>query len=126
MRELHGEINKLRKEKNVKNYNILETNYRQKSKELTELKQENNYIKFQLEDLIRKNQENNKKIKDYKTKSNKPRSIKESKSNLLQQKMTEENKNEEIKRIKDNIEQVKLNQFRAHQIHQNQIQRFKI
>ena len=95
VRELHGEINKLRKEKNVKNYNILETNYRQKSKELTELKQENNYIKFQLEDLMRKNQENNKKIKDYKTKSNKPRSIKESKSNLLQQKMTEENKNDD-------------------------------
>ena len=33
------------------------------------------------------------------------------------------NENEEIKRIKDSIEQAKLNQFRAHQIHQNQIKR---
>jgi len=33
------------------------------------------------------------------------------------------NENEEIKRIKDSIEQAKLNQFRAHQIHQNQVQR---
>ena len=31
--------------------------------------------------------------------------------------------NEEIKRIQDNIEQAKLNQFRVHQIHQNQVQR---
>ena len=33
------------------------------------------------------------------------------------------NENEEIKRIRDSIEQAKLNQFRAHQIHQNQIKR---
>ena len=58
VKELNGEINKLKKETNVKNYNILERNYRQKSKELTELKQENNYMKFQLEDLMRKNHEN--------------------------------------------------------------------
>ena len=33
------------------------------------------------------------------------------------------NENEEIKRIKNSIEQAKLNQFRAHQIHQNQVKR---
>jgi len=33
------------------------------------------------------------------------------------------NENEEIKRIRHSIEQAKLNQFRAHQIHQNQIKR---
>ena len=33
------------------------------------------------------------------------------------------NENEEIKEIKDSIEQAKLNQFRAHQIHENQIRR---
>ena len=47
VQELNGEINKLKKDSNVKNYNILKNNYNQKSKELTELKQENNYIKFQ-------------------------------------------------------------------------------
>ena len=33
------------------------------------------------------------------------------------------NENDEIKKIKDSIEQAKLNQFRAHQIHQDQIKR---
>ena len=33
------------------------------------------------------------------------------------------NENAEIKKIKDSIAQAKLNQFRAHQIHQNQIKR---
>ena len=33
------------------------------------------------------------------------------------------NENEEIKKIRDSIEQAKLNQFRAHQIHQNQVKR---
>ena len=33
------------------------------------------------------------------------------------------NENPEIKEIKDSIEQAKLNQFRAHQIHENQIRR---
>ena len=33
------------------------------------------------------------------------------------------NENEEIKSIKNSIEQAKLNQFRAHQIHQNQVKR---
>ena len=55
--ELNGEINRLKNDTN--NYNILENNYKQKSKEITELKQENNYIRFQLEDLIRKNKKNN-------------------------------------------------------------------
>ena len=47
LNELNGEINKLRNDSNVQNYNILELNYKQKSKELTELKQENNFIRFQ-------------------------------------------------------------------------------
>ena len=54
LNELNGEINKLRNDSNVQNYNILELNYKQKAKELTELKQENNFIRFQLEDLVRK------------------------------------------------------------------------
>ena len=33
------------------------------------------------------------------------------------------NENDEIKRIKDSIEQAKLNQYRAHQIQQNQVKR---
>ena len=59
LNELNGEIKKLRNDSNVQNYNILELNYKQKSKELTELKQENNFIRFQLEDMIRKNTKNN-------------------------------------------------------------------
>ena len=64
LNELNGEINKLRNDSNVQNYNILELNYKQKSKELTELKQENNFIRFQLEDLIRKNSKNNNNVKN--------------------------------------------------------------
>lgn len=63
LNELNGEINKLKNDSNVQNYNILELNYKQKSKELTELKQENNFIRFQLEDLIRKNSRNKNKKK---------------------------------------------------------------
>ena len=64
VRELSIEINKLRNDSNVQNYNILELNYKQKSKELTELKQENNFIRFQLEDLIRKNSKNKNNVKN--------------------------------------------------------------
>ncbi len=76
--ELKGEINKLRNDSNVQNYNILELNYKQKSKELTELKQENNFIRFQLEDLIRKNSKNINNIKNnnfVSSKENKKKSI---------------------------------------------------
>ena len=59
MKELNNEINKLKKDSNVKNYNILENNYKQKSKEFTELKQENNFMRFQIEDLLRKNNNSN-------------------------------------------------------------------
>ena len=52
--DLNLEINKLRNDSNGQNYNILELNFKQKTKELTELKQENNFIRFQLEDLSRK------------------------------------------------------------------------
>ena len=62
LNELNIEINKLRNDSNVQNYNILQLNYKQKSKELTELKQENNFIRFQLEDLLRKN--NSKNVKN--------------------------------------------------------------
>ena len=65
LNELNGEINKLRNDSNVQNYNILELNYKQKSKELTELKQENNFIRFQLENLIRKNKNNNAKNNNF-------------------------------------------------------------
>ena len=58
LKELNNEISKLKKDSNVKNYNILENNYKQKSKEFTELKQENNFMRFQLEDLLRKNNNN--------------------------------------------------------------------
>ena len=96
VKELNGEINKLKKDSNVKNYNILENNYKQKSKELTELKQENNYIKFQLEDLMRKNQETNQKSNICNKKVlNKLGSIKDSHSKVLQIKTNEENKNDE-------------------------------
>lgn len=52
---MNGEISKLKNDSHLQNYNILESNYKQKSKELTELKQENNFMRFQLEDLMRKN-----------------------------------------------------------------------
>ena len=64
LRELYLEISKLRNDSNVQNYKILELNYKQKSKELTELKQENNFIRFQLEDLIRKNSKNKNNVKN--------------------------------------------------------------
>ena len=56
----------LKTEKERKRFKMNNNTYKpnvknNKRKELTELKQENNYIKFQLEDLMRKNQENNKK-----------------------------------------------------------------
>ena len=53
--DINDEIIKLRKEKSIQNYNILELSNRQKQKEFTELRQENNYLRFQLEDLLRKN-----------------------------------------------------------------------
>ena len=97
VKELNGEINKLKKDSNVKNYKILKNNYNQKSKELTELKQENNYIKFQLEDLLRKNLEITKKGNTINKKTlNKLGSIKDSHSKLLQIKINEENKNDEF------------------------------
>ena len=62
--DLNGESNILRNDSNFQKYNKLELNYKQKSKELTELKQENNYIRFQLEDLKRRNNSNNNIIKN--------------------------------------------------------------
>lgn len=50
IKELNTELNKLRNDSNVQNYNILEMNYKLKNKELVELKQENNYFRFQLEE----------------------------------------------------------------------------
>ena len=54
--ELNGEKIKLRYDSNLQNHNILELNYKQKSKELaTEFKQENNFMRFQLENLRKSN-----------------------------------------------------------------------
>ena len=50
IKELNTELNKLRNDSNVQNYNILEMNYKLKNKEIIELKQENNYFRFQLEE----------------------------------------------------------------------------
>jgi len=50
IKELNTELNRLRNDSNVQNYNILEMNYKLKNKELVELKQENNYFRFQLEE----------------------------------------------------------------------------
>jgi hypothetical protein len=50
IKELNTQLNKLRNDSNVQNYNILEMNYKLKNKELVELKQENNYFRFQLEE----------------------------------------------------------------------------
>ena len=74
LNELNGEINKLRNDSNVQNYNILELNYKQKAKELTELKQENNFIRFQLEDLVRKKNLRNTKNINFFNNGNKKKS----------------------------------------------------
>jgi TolA-binding protein len=52
--DLNSEVTKLRNDSNVKNYTKLENNYILNNKELTQLKQENNMIRFQLENLNRK------------------------------------------------------------------------
>ena len=52
--DLNSEVKKLRNDSNVKNYTKLENNYILNNKELTQLKQENNMIRFQLENLNRK------------------------------------------------------------------------
>ena len=51
---LNKELYKIKTEKNIINYKRLENNYFKNSKEITELKQNNNLLRFQLEDLSRK------------------------------------------------------------------------
>ena len=48
IRELSSELNKLRNNSNVKNYNILELDYKLKTREITRLKQANNIYRFQI------------------------------------------------------------------------------
>ena len=113
LNELNGEIKKLRNDSNVQNYNILELNYKQKSKELTELKQENNFIRFQLEDLIRKNKNNNAKNNNF---INNNGNKKKSASKLAHIrdyhiKIFSKNVNSEEDREKNNDEEMKIEDY---------------
>ena len=49
----------MKTEKNITNYRRLENNYFKNTKEITELKQDNNLLRFQLEDLSRKLNDSN-------------------------------------------------------------------
>ena len=60
IKDLNNELNKLRNNANVQNYNILEMNYKLKNKEINELKQENNFFRFNLEERKRNFGVNNK------------------------------------------------------------------
>ena len=62
IKELNTELNKLRNDSNVKNYNILQMNYKLKDKEIIELRQKNNYYRFQLQEKSRNNK--NSKIRN--------------------------------------------------------------
>ena len=53
IKDLNIELNKLRNDSNVQNYNILEMNYKLKNKEINALKQENNFFRFNLEERKR-------------------------------------------------------------------------
>jgi len=89
--DLNSEVTKLRNDSNVKNYTKLENNYILNNKELTQLKQENNMIRFQLENLNRKkkgsieknNNNNNNFLINSNLLSNKIKNLKEQKINNL-------------------------------------------
>ena len=53
--ELNSGLNAYKNEPNSKNYNTLEFNYKQMSKELEELREESSYLKNKLEELTQKN-----------------------------------------------------------------------
>ena len=54
LNEINQELTKLKNDKNLKYYQRLENNYIKNSKELNSLKQNNNLLKFQLQDMVRK------------------------------------------------------------------------
>ena len=54
LNEINNELNKIKNEKNFKYYQRLENNFVKNSKELYDLKQNNNLLKFQLQDMTRK------------------------------------------------------------------------
>ena len=128
LNELNGEINKLRNDANVQNYNILELNYKQKAKELTELKQENNFIRFQLEDILRKNSKNKSIKKNNYIGKNKVKSNSSNKSQntklgdiydfhnkffLQKIKLEEDNKDKNFeKEIKNEMNKIKIEELK--------------
>ena len=57
--ELNYELNKMRNDKDIENYKKLENHYIKKNKEMSQLKQDNNLLLFQIEDLNRKFKERN-------------------------------------------------------------------
>ena len=57
LNELNIELNKMRNDKDIENYQKLENEYLKKNKEMSQLKQDNNLLLFQLEDLTRKYKE---------------------------------------------------------------------
>ena len=57
--DLNTELNKMRNDKDVENYKILENNYLKKNKEMSQLIQDNNKLLFQIEDLSRKFKDKN-------------------------------------------------------------------
>ena len=71
IKDLNNELNKLRNDSNVQNYNILEMNYKLKNKEINELKQENNFFRFNLEEKKRNLGKKLKKGKDFNNNKNK-------------------------------------------------------
>ena len=68
--ELNYELNRMRNDKDIENYKKLEDNYLKKNKEMSQLKQDNNLLLFQLEDLTRKYKEKSLNKKNDKNKIN--------------------------------------------------------
>ena len=116
--DLNSEVKKLRNDSNVKNYTKLENNYILNNKELTQLKQENNMIRFQLENLNRKkknsteknNNNNNNFLINSNLLSNKIKNLKEQKiNNLLKiyiqnNNSSFDNKDQKIEELKNELE----------------------
>ena len=80
--DLNTELNKMRNDKDVENYKKLENNYMKKSKEMSQLKQDNNILLFQIEDLNRKYKDKNNNINSNSLKK-KLNKLKETKQNNL-------------------------------------------
>ena len=70
LNELNIELNKMRNDKDIENYQKLENEYLKKNKEMSQLKQDNNLLLFQLEDLTRKYKEKSLNKKNDKNKIN--------------------------------------------------------